>query len=495
MHQISSGYSLYGALVSVHRHDSEAYQALTSSISVLSVFGSMVRSCGISGSKQLSRFFVSVAGFILMGLPFGAGAAEEDAIEPAETFNATVQTTWIVAEHSPFRAAYTGTNSLNPIHEKAYTWTVTAYLGYRPFTNTEIYFNPEMIQSNQFSGLHGLGAFNNNENQKMGEITPTFYRARLFARQTWNLGGEKIMQESGANQLAGSIDANRFVLTVGNISTPDIFDNNAYAHDARTQFLNWALFTHIASDFAADGRGYTWGLAGEYYRDNWVYRLGAFTQPKESNGLYLEHSITRHAAIQAEVEHAHELYGQPGKLRLFAFRNHASMGNFREALAYSNLNVGTPDLANVRHDQNKTGAGINVEQSLGKNIGLFGRIGFNNGQTETYQFAEADRSISGGIVIKGGFWGRKKDTLGLALAKNDISGAHRAYLAAGGLGAFIGDGQLPNYRSEKLIETYYNVALHSHASLAVDFQRIANPAYNADRGPVNIYAMRLHVEY
>ena len=495
MHQISFISSLYGTLVSIHQSNFEAYHPPAPSFSVFSALWSLVRSGGISGSKQLSRLFASVTAFILIGLPIGARAAEENAIEPAETFNATVQTTWIVAEHGPFRADYSGTNSLNPIHEKAYTWTVTAYLGYRPFTNTEIYFNPEMIQSNQFSGLHGLGAFNNNENQKTGEITPTFYRARLFARQTWNLGGEKVKQESGANQLAGSIDANRFVLTVGNISTPDIFDNNAYAHDARTQFLNWALFTHITSDFAADGRGYTWGLAGEYYRDNWVYRLGAFTQPKESNGLYLEHSITRHAAIQAEVEHAHELYGQPGKLRLFAFRNHANMGNFREALAYASLNGGIPDLANVRHDQNKTGGGINVEQSLGQNIGLFGRAGFNNGQTETYQFSEVDRSISGGIVIKGGYWGREKDTLGLAFVKNDISGAHRAYLAAGGLGAFIGDGQLPNYRSEKLIETYYNVALYSHVSLSVDFQRIANPAYNADRGPVNIYAMRLHIEY
>lgn len=423
-------------------------------------------------------------------------AEKRDLLAAPEKFNATAQTTWIVSEHGSFRSPYIGTNSLLSKHEKAYTWTITAYLGFRPFANTEIYFDPEMIQSNQFSGLHGLGAFNNNENQKAGEITPTFYRARLFARQTWNLGGEKIKLESGANQLAGVVDHDRVVLTVGNISTPDIFDINLYAHDARTQFLNWALYTHIASDFAADGRGYTWGTALEYYKGNWAYRIGQFTQPKESNGLYLEHSLTRHGATQFEIEHSHDLSGQPGKVRLFAFRNHAAMGNFDEALAYQRaMGDATPDLANVRRNQNKIGAGLNFEQSLTDNVGVFGRYGFNNGKTETFQFSEADRSVSGGISVKGALWGREKDTFGFAVANTDISKAHRAYLAAGGLGAFIGDGKLPNYRSERLIEAYYSFALYSHASLSADFQRISNPAYNGDRGPVNIGALRLHVEY
>ena len=418
-----------------------------------------------------------------------------DLITP-EKFSLHTQTTWIVSEHSAFRSPYIGVNSLLPKHEKAYTWTATAFFGYRPFANTELYFDPEMIQSDQFSGLHGLGAFNNNENQKSGETTPTFYRARLFARQTWNLGGEKIAVESAANQLAGSVDRDRVVLTVGNISTPDIFDNNLYAHDARTQFLNWAFYTHIASDFAADGRGYTWGTALEYYKDEWAYRIGQFTQPKESNGLYLEHSLTRHGATQLEIEHSHTLYGQPGKLRLFAFRNHARMGNFDEALTYQRVHGdATPDLANVRRNQNKLGGGLNVEQSVTENIGVFGRYGFNNGRTETYQFSEADRSVSGGVSIKGALWGREKDTLGIALANTDISKAHRAYLAAGGLGAFIGDGKLPNYRSEQLLEAYYNLTLAAHTSLAADYQRISHPAYNADRGPVNIFALRLHLDY
>ena len=528
MHHTNQPISLYGSLVTQAHYDgANGYAADVTLPSMRTLYSAATKRVGsvIDFVMQhprlphLSLNLIAAMAMLLLVLPLSGHAqqtAETPEIIPAssiakppstlseksnvidapEKFNATVQTTWVVAEHGAFRSPYIGTNSLMPKHEKAYTWTVTGYLGYRPFADTEIYFNPEMIQSNQFSGLHGLADFNNNENQKAGEITPTFYRARLFARHTWNLGGEKIKLESGANQLAGSVDHDRVVLTLGNISTPDIFDNNLYAHDARTQFMNWAFYTHIASDFAADGRGYTWGAALEYYNKDWAYRIGQFAQPKDSNGLYLEHSLSRHGATQIEIEHSHALAGQAGKVRVFAFRNHANMGNFDEALAYQNATGGaTPDLANVRRNQNKIGAGLNIEQSLTDNIGVFGRFGFNNGKTETYQFSEADRSVSGGVSIKGALWGREKDTIGVAVANTDISSAHRNYLAAGGLGAFIGDGKLPHYRSEQLLEAYYNLALYSHVSLAADFQHISNPAYNADRGPVNIFALRLHVDY
>ena len=495
MHHTTTFISLYGTMVSTGQ-TAQHHHHPTQQSSVCNDALLRVKLAATKISRHLLQTVCrTVAAMLLLLVADTAYAQNAAPVIPTETSNASIQTTWIVSEHPPFRAAYSGTNSLLPIHEKAYTWTVTAYFGYRPFADTELYFNPEMIQSTQYSGLHGLGGFNNNENQKAGETSPTFYRARLFARQTWNLGGEKVQQVSGPNQLAGSVDANRVVLTVGNIATPDIFDNNLYAHDARTQFMNWTFYSHIMSDFPADGRGYTWGTALEYYRGDWVVRIGQFVQPKESNGLYLEHSLTRHPGQQIEIEHAHTLFNQPGKLRLLAFRNHANMGNFDEAVTYARLNGGTPDLANVRRDQNKIGAGINLEQAINDDVGVFARAGFNNGKTETYQFAEVDRSISGGAVIKGRTWGREKDTAGIAAARNGISAAHRAYLAAGGLGAFIGDGKLPNYRAEQLLEAYYNFALNSHATLALDYQHIANPAYNADRGPLNTYAVRLHLEY
>lgn len=514
MHYTTQKQSLYGTLVrtSPREYDEFAFRPTLLIGSLQKILASLTRMVSNSLDTKQSAL-LSIVGVVLSVLMFplnslaadleATGATtfrsavdEANLIETPEKFNAKFQTTWIVAEHGTFRAPYSGANSLLPIHEKAYTWTVTAFLGVRPFANTELYFNPEMIQSDQFSGLHGLGGFNNNENQKTGETKPTFYRARLFVRQTFNLGGESIKLESGPNQLAGSVDTNRVVVTIGNISTPDIFDNNAYAHDARTQFLNWTFFTHIASDFAADARGYTWGAALEYYVNDWAFRVGQFTQPIESNGLALERSLTRHASQQFEIEHSHNLMGQPGKVRLYAFRNHAKMGNFDEARLYAQVNSkDSPDVADVRRNQTKTGAGLNFEQRVSAEIGVFGRASFNNGKTETYQFSEVDRSLSGGVSVQGALWRREKDTAGFAVAKNDISSAHRSYLAAGGLGAFIGDGILPSYRSERILETYYNAVLTNRISLAADFQRVANPGYNAQRGPVSIYAMRLHIDY
>ena len=41
---------------------------------------------------------------------------------------------------------------------------------------------------------------------------------------------------------------------------------------------------------------------------------------------------------------------------------------------------------------------------------------------------------------------------------------------------------------------YYCVSLPKGVSLTADWQRIANPGYNADRGPASFYALRLHWE-
>ncbi len=140
-----------------------------------------------------------------------------------------------------------------------------------------------MAQGVPFSGLTGLGGFSNGEIARATGSTPTFYRARLFLRQTWGFGGEQEAVESDANQLAGVVDRRRLVLTAGNLAVVDLFDGNAYSHDPRKQFLNWSLMTNGAYDYAADARGYSWGVALEYYYDDWAIRAGRSLEPKEPN--------------------------------------------------------------------------------------------------------------------------------------------------------------------------------------------------------------------
>ncbi|MDB5927088.1 MAG: porin [Betaproteobacteria bacterium] len=417
--------------------------------------------------------------------------------QTAEFENAAAhfQATYVYQHKPSFPALYSGANSLITQRERSYSFTATGFFGIRPWRGGELYFDPEVSQGIPLSGLTGLGGFTNGEIARTAGPHPVFYRARLFLRQTWGLGGGTDAVESDANQLAGSVDKRRVVVTAGNVSVTDLFDDNTYSHDARTQFLNWALVTHGAFDFAADARGYTWGLALEYFHDDWAFRAGRFMQPREPNQLALDTSIFRHYGDQIEVERAHTIAGQPGKLRVLGFRHVARMARFQDALDLAAQTGTTPDINAVRvSDQSKLGFGVNLEQSLTRDLGLFARASWADGKTETYAYAEIDRSMSGGLLMKGAAWARPQDSAGVAYVRNFLSGPHREYLAKGGLGFFIGDGRL-NYRPEDIVEAFYSWNPVKHFWLSLDYQHIWNPAYNADRGPVHVGSVRLHVEF
>lgn len=67
-------------------------------------------------------------------------------------------------------------------------------------------------------------------------------------------------------------------------------------------------------------------------------------------------------------------------------------------------------------------------------------------------------------------------------------------LAAGGLGFILGDGAL-RYGPETVIEAYYAMYVKAGWTVTGDYQRVANPGYNRDRGPVSIASLRLHWEH
>ena len=205
--------------------------------------------------------------------------------------------------------------------------------------------------------------------------------------------------------------------------------------------------------------------------------------------------MTPGEAAQIEIEHAHELIGHSGKLRLLAFHNHSKMTRFDDALDLGTQTSATPDINLVRNgDKSKYGLGLNLEQAINENVGIFMRARWADGRTETYAFTEIDHSLSAGTLIKGSAWHRPEDTMGLAFAINGLSKSHRNYLAAGGQGFFLGDGNL-NYQTENIAEVFYNLKLTKFAWLSADYQHINNPGYNADRGPVNFSGFRLHTEF
>ena len=412
----------------------------------------------------------------------------------AKDWRFNFQTTYLWQQHPDFSAAYDGPHSLSSSKDTGYTLTATLFVGFRPWRGAEIFFNPEMIQSVELSSLYGLGGLSNSENQKSGGPTATLYHARAFLRQTFDFGGDTASLDAGPNQFTSETTRKRFVLTVGQIALIDIFDNNSFAHDGRTQFMNWALLTYGASDYAADARGYTYGLALEYYSNDWAFRAGRFAQPKESNGLPIDFNLIRHYGDNFEIEHHHTIRGQGGKIRLLGFRNYACMGSFHDALEYARNHGGTPDVANVRKEQSKLGFGISLEQNLTQDAGFFARYSWNDGRTETYAFTEIERSLTAGASAKGRRWFRPQDTIGVAFIQNGISDVHQRYLSAGGLGNFIGDGRL-NYGFERIIEADYSLQAFKGLWLSGGWQHFWNPAYNKDRGPVSVYSIRMHFEF
>jgi hypothetical protein len=428
------------------------------------------------------------AAILLLALTGGSALASEES-----PFEWHAQATYARQFKSPFNALYSGPNSLGAPRETSYTLTGTLYLGARLGEATELYFNPEFVQGRPFSGLHGVGGFTNGEIQRGAGPELKGYRARLFLRHTWNLGGESAAQESGQNQIGTRYSAERVVLTAGNISVLDVFDAMDYSRDARTQFMNWASLTYGAWDFPADARGYTWGAAAEYITAGWQVRAGRFLVPVESNGLRLDRDFTKRYGDVAELEVPYQLAGHAAIARALVFRNRVEAGAFDDAIALGTATASTPDLSLVRRPQTKAGFGLGTQVELSQYIGAYARAGWSDGRTETFMFTEIDRSLAAGTLLKGAGWGRPDDSAGIAAYVNGLSRPHRDYLAAGGSGFFLGDGQL-NYATERIIETFYSLGVAKGVWFSLGYQYLVNPGYNRDRGPANFVGFRVHAE-
>jgi high affinity Mn2+ porin len=409
-------------------------------------------------------------------------------------FNVHGQTTFIEQAYPRFRSPYQGANSLPGGGQGRETWTSTAFLGWRLWEGGEFYFDPELDQGFGIGGTLGLAGFPNGEGQKAGSAFPKFHPQRYFLRQTFGLGGEQESVEDGPNQLPGKRDIDRVTVTIGRIAIGDIFDTNAYAHDPRTDFMNGALWESAAYDFPADLPGFTRGAVVELNRKDWALRAGVFEVPEEPGSDVL---VFKTAGTIVELEERYKIFDQAGKLRLGAFANRGRTGNYDEALAIAAANP-TIDINSAmlltRAQRWKYGLYANLEQAISKEIGAFARASWNDGRNEILSFTDIDWSLSGGVSIKGREWGRSDDTVGFAVAINGLSDPHRAFLAAGGLGLLIGDGKL-NYREEKLLETYYACKIDKSTTLTFDYQFFVDPAHNADRGPVSVFATRLHAEF
>jgi high affinity Mn2+ porin len=347
----------------------------------------------------------------------------------------------------------------------------------------------------------GIAGFPNGDIERVGSPQPEAYVARLFLRETVNLGCATEHVPDGPNQVEGDRSVDRLTFQFGKMSATDVFDSNAYSHDPRMQFMNWSLMDFGAWDYPADTRGYAPGLTAEWNHENWALRYGAFMVPKRANAAIFDWKIGRALGQALEFERRYKLYDRPGAARILAFDNNAHMGLYRDAIDNAgNFSDAPANSAPVlalfqsRAYRSKYGFGLNAEQEIFKDFGGFLRASWNDGRTETWMFTEIDRSFSAGVTMKGSRWGRPEDVIGFAGVINGLSNDHRDFLKIGGNGFIVGDGRL-SYSPEKIIETYYKLSVSENLFITTDYQYVDDPAYNQDRGPVSIFGARIHLEF
>lgn len=403
------------------------------------------------------------------------------------------QFTLVTQSHPALRSPYMSTNSLDPMARNNETVDLTLILGRRLWKGAEFWINPEIDQGFGLSNTLGVAGFPNGEAYKIGANAPYLRIPRAFIRQVIPLAGEVQNLEAMANQLGGQRAVNNVTITAGKFSVADIFDANTYAHDPRSDFLNWSILDSGAFDYAADSWGFTYGAAVEWNQDWWTLRGGLFQLSKVPNGKIVAPSYYQHSYI-VEAEERHHLLGRPGKLKLLAYVNQGDMASYRDASALGQQTGTTPDVALVRRYASRPGIALNFEQEVAKDLGVFVRAGVNDGSKEAYEFTDINRSLAAGLSLHGTRWHRPDDVFGIAGVINAISPAAKEYFSLGGLGVLVGDGAL-TYGTERILETFYSMQINPTVAVALNYQHVTNPGYNRDRGPVSIYGLRVHAAF
>jgi len=410
-----------------------------------------------------------------------------------QIFNFHFQETTITQYKPAFSAPYTGQNSLLTTQETQTSITSTLFGAARLWKGAEAFFDPEISGGSGLSKTLGIAGFPNGETFRVGSTDPKIYIARLYFKQTFGWGTEKDTITDDQDQLAGLRSKRYFSIAVGKFGMADFFDGNQFSHDPRTQFMNWALMDNGAWDYPANTRGYVLGSTAELGQPDWTLRFAFTMGTTTPNGSVWDANIGKTNSETLEFEKRYTVNNKKGTVRVLLFNNNGKFGNYSQAIK---LNPTAPNVDTTEtYGRHKYGFGLSGDQYLSDNFGVFARVGYNDGHTNTWYFTEIDRSISIGAVLKGTEWNRVDDEVGLALLANGLSASHREYLADGGYGFLIGDGKL-NYKPEMIAELYYKInAFQKKFWLTPDYQFILHPAYNADRGPVSVFSIRVHVEF
>jgi high affinity Mn2+ porin len=437
------------------------------------------------------RIIINMIAGALPALLWAPGLRAQEA-ESEVAWNVHGQATVVGQGYPGFRSPYQGAQSLSGASQFKDTVSATVFIGLRPWRGGELYFNPELMQGFGLNDTHGVAGFPNGEAQKSNFPLPKLNAARMYFSQTIGLGGEREPVEDRANQLGGDRSVSRLTVTAGKFAVTDFFLVNSISGEPRTAFLNWNVYGTGAYDWTMDLLSWTWGALFELNQPRWALRAGYFLLPAVANTDRFDLRGPAVGQWLAELEHRHSLFDRPGKVQLFGWLAHGNIGSYPAALARS---PAAPDVAQTRgRDRFNEGLVLSFEQAVSDALGLFARASWSPEEGESMGWTDCGQAFTAGGVLKGASWHRPEDALGVAGLIEGLSPVARRYFAAGGMGTIIGDGAL-HYRPEMVLEAYYAYRPLRWATATLDAQVIDNPGYNADRGPVTVFSLRLHADF
>jgi high affinity Mn2+ porin len=430
-----------------------------------------------------------------------AGAPSPGAAAATTMFSHDEATRWwlsgqinlIEQAHGSFPSPYSGPHSFLATPENAVSRVLTLYTGVRLGHGWEAILDIESAGGRGLSDAFGLAGFTNLDVVRNPTLGSAPYLARLMVRKVIALSREEVEVTPTALSLASRLPARRLEIRAGKLGLVDFFDVNSVGSDSHLQFTNWTVDNNGAYDYAADTRGYTYGLIIEYDTPRWSLRGAEALMPKVANGIVLDWDVARARGENLELE----LRPAPAfTLRVLGYANHADMGSYTTAIDAFRAGQDTaPDIeAHRQQGRTKYGVGANAEYTTPAGIRFFARTGWNSGDTESFAYTEVNNTAAVGGDVEGTRWRRRADRVGVAFVSNGLSEAHREYLQLGGLGFLLGDGNL-RYGRETILETYYTAHLWRGVFASAGAQFVANPGYNRDRGPITVQGARVHVDF
>jgi len=441
----------------------------------------------------------------LVLIPVSLFAQEQtDSAKPKNTeWSYHFQFTGISQSHFKFNAPYSGKNSLGDSAQfNAFSVSSTLFFGRKLWRGAAAYFDPEVSGGVGLGYVLGVAGALNGETYRIGATAPSIFIARAYVQQNIPLSKTDYEDtEDDNNQVAGRTPSNRIVISAGKFAASDFFDNNTYSHDPRTQLFNWSLWANGAWDYPANTRGYTGGVVIELIEKRWgAVRFSSVAEPIVANHPEMEYVFAKAHSETLEIEKKITAGAHPGSIRVLF--SHTANRSPSYAAGITALKDGDTTTLNIisgsaeghTYGGQKTAICLNIEQEITNNLGFFARGGWNDGKYASWAFTEIDRTGNAGLLLKGTSWHRPNDLLCIATVFNGISSGHREFLKEGGYGFIIGDGKL-NYGLENITEANYSAQLTKSFWLTFDYQIVRNPAYNKDRGPVNVFGFRGHVEF